>query len=148
MAEKVFKSPYPTRIPTDYYKPVELVSNFPKTDIFKTGVNSLGTTTIIYTVPVGKVFVLEYFYLWYSQGSSDASRADQVLYAGSEKLFEISSPQVLHTEGANAGGMAIALPRGLRFPAGTIFKIDAGTSDIGLRAGVYGFETLPEYIVY
>jgi len=123
----------------------KLPGKYAKFDIAKSGVNSLGTTTTIYTIPIGKYFILEGYWLHAREKASVAGGSDATLKCSDPTINILLGGSLCLTQTMQ---LQMTLPRGLRFPAGIQFYIDSGSSDISVWAGIIGYEIAQEDLLY
>jgi len=107
---------------------------------------AIGTATeTIYTVPVGKIFILQTAYMQTRQRLVNPASGDQILETTDPeipKLIEFGMPYLAAGQGGIMEEISLSFPFGMVFKAGTVFKITA-FGDYASRASVIGFE-LPE----
>ena len=135
-------SPYNENIQTPF-EPIKI--KFPKQDIAKSAVDSTASDATIYTVPTGKVFVLEAYWLSGRNvgavGGADASlRIANATGTDIMLGFSLTATQIATQN--------LTLPRGIIFPSGASFFVRGGSTDIRAWAGIVGYETSQENLFY
>lgn len=141
--QEIFKGTNQTPNSTNFsgYDLQKIINNLTCSQISTYAIDIAGGSTTIYTIPAGKIFILQCVFM---QG--------RIRVAGGSGDVYISTTQAgvsrLLTGTLNATynpdiDLSMSYPFGLIFKAGETIKVNSGSADISIWGGIAGFE-LPD----